>query len=235
MRHQFILLLLPMLTVTAAKADIISSTPTPVILGVPYTSIPPAGTGCFPVAGVCATPGTLTFNSVVPSPPAPPPFNLNGQVIVSNVTFVGELTDSSHTPIAPLILTGTVEEEVDGRTFDTQTGSWTTEILAISLEGPALGHTLDLSLDQSKSSTGGLSITPLIDGTFSINSFFDVFVDLTLDSTTPLNTEIGPIHLALPAVAAVPEPSTWAMLLLGFASIGFMAYRRKSKPALIAA
>jgi hypothetical protein len=36
-------------------------------------------------------------------------------------------------------------------------------------------------------------------------------------------------------VGAVPEPSTWAMLLLGFAGIGFMTYRRKSKPALMAA
>jgi PEP-CTERM motif len=36
-------------------------------------------------------------------------------------------------------------------------------------------------------------------------------------------------------VAAVPEPSTWAMMLLGFAGVGFLAYRRKSKPALIAA
>ena len=35
--------------------------------------------------------------------------------------------------------------------------------------------------------------------------------------------------------SAVPEPSTWAMLLLGFAGLGFMAYRRKSKPALMAA
>jgi hypothetical protein len=34
---------------------------------------------------------------------------------------------------------------------------------------------------------------------------------------------------------AVPEPSTWAMMILGFAGIGFMAYRRKSKPALMAA
>jgi hypothetical protein len=33
----------------------------------------------------------------------------------------------------------------------------------------------------------------------------------------------------------VPEPSTWAMMILGFAGIGFMAYRRKSKPAFIAA
>ena len=32
----------------------------------------------------------------------------------------------------------------------------------------------------------------------------------------------------------VPELSTWAMMLLGFAGIGFMAYRRKSKPALMA-
>ena len=36
-------------------------------------------------------------------------------------------------------------------------------------------------------------------------------------------------------IDAVPEPSTWAMMLLGFAGIGFMAYRRKSKPALMAA
>ncbi len=30
----------------------------------------------------------------------------------------------------------------------------------------------------------------------------------------------------------VPEPSTWAMLILGFFGIGFAAYRKKGKPAL---
>jgi hypothetical protein len=35
--------------------------------------------------------------------------------------------------------------------------------------------------------------------------------------------------------SAVPEPTTWAMLLLGFSGVGFMAYRRKSKSALMAA
>jgi hypothetical protein len=30
----------------------------------------------------------------------------------------------------------------------------------------------------------------------------------------------------------VPEPSTWAMLILGFFGIGFVAYRQKGKPAL---
>jgi hypothetical protein len=30
-----------------------------------------------------------------------------------------------------------------------------------------------------------------------------------------------------PQVASVPEPATWGMMILGFAAIGFMAYRRK--------
>ena len=29
-------------------------------------------------------------------------------------------------------------------------------------------------------------------------------------------------------IGAVPEPSTWAMLIVGFAGVGFMAYRRRS-------
>ena len=35
--------------------------------------------------------------------------------------------------------------------------------------------------------------------------------------------------LTISAVAAVPEPSTWAMMILGFAGVGFMAYCRKGK------
>ena len=36
----------------------------------------------------------------------------------------------------------------------------------------------------------------------------------------------------LPAgyVAPVPEPSTWAMIILGFCGIGFVGYRRKFTP-----
>jgi hypothetical protein len=33
--------------------------------------------------------------------------------------------------------------------------------------------------------------------------------------------------------AAVPEPSTWAMMLLGFCGLGFMAYRRKQNGAAL--
>ena len=37
--------------------------------------------------------------------------------------------------------------------------------------------------------------------------------------------------------AAIPEPSTWAMLLVGFAGVGFAGYRRSQKgsAAIVAA
>jgi hypothetical protein len=35
-------------------------------------------------------------------------------------------------------------------------------------------------------------------------------------------------------IAAVPEPSTWAMMILGFAGVGFMAYRRSRKSSAMA-
>ena len=45
-------------------------------------------------------------------------------------------------------------------------------------------------------------------------------VDLFFGPTTGITT-------------AVPEPSTWAMMILGFFGVGFLAYRRKSRgPAL---
>jgi hypothetical protein len=35
-------------------------------------------------------------------------------------------------------------------------------------------------------------------------------------------------------VSAVPEPSTWAMMILGFFGVGFLAYRRRSGTAAVA-
>jgi hypothetical protein len=55
--------------------------------------------------------------------------------------------------------------------------------------------------------------------TFFDTSFFGVITGVVVADAAP----------------AVPEPSTWAMMILGFAGIGFMAYRRKSKPTLMAA
>jgi len=40
-------------------------------------------------------------------------------------------------------------------------------------------------------------------------------------------TAAAHMEIADAFVATVPEPSTWAMMILGFAGVGFMAYRRR--------
>jgi len=45
---------------------------------------------------------------------------------------------------------------------------------------------------------------------------------------------IDGVSLIQQQVSAVPEPTTWAMMLLGFAGVGFIAYRRKAKAATTA-
>ena len=47
-------------------------------------------------------------------------------------------------------------------------------------------------------------------------------------------TNSGALFETTPGInplGSVPEPSTWAMMILGFAGVGFMAYRRKRQGA----
>jgi uncharacterized membrane protein len=47
---------------------------------------------------------------------------------------------------------------------------------------------------------------------------------------------VGNSYIAVPASPSVPEPSTWAMMLLGFAGLGYAGYRRAraGRAALVA-
>ena len=42
----------------------------------------------------------------------------------------------------------------------------------------------------------------------------------------------GTVSIDSTVTSGVPEPSTWAMMILGFFGLGFMAYRRKSEGSL---
>jgi hypothetical protein len=73
------------------------------------------------------------------------------------------------------------------------------------------------------------------------NSTFVGFTDnvpitsISISDLTSPGAEIDTLSFTTGFTAAVPEPSTWAMMILGFAGVGFMAYRRKSKPVWMAA
>jgi hypothetical protein len=46
--------------------------------------------------------------------------------------------------------------------------------------------------------------------------------------------ELNASGFSLSVSSGVPESSTWAMMILGFCGLGFMAYRRKAEPSVIA-
>ena len=60
------------------------------------------------------------------------------------------------------------------------------------------------------------------------------FVNADLLATDNLNLASYTPHFTAMA-GAVPEPSTWAMMILGFGGIGFMAYRRRNPSVAVAA
>jgi hypothetical protein len=200
---------------TPTRAAVISSTPTLPLLGVPYVTA--SGGGCFPT-GICVSGGRFTFTL-----PSSPTFDATGQDIKSDALFSATLTNLSHVSIGTIQLSGTAEQEVLGRTSATELGSWTTDVISLSLSGPVLGHTLTVTLDTTPGheSTGETSIEQIGNHQFKIDSFFDVFVELSFDTLPPLQTMQGPVH-----AEAVPEPSSIAAIAMALIVMPAL-YRRR--------
>jgi hypothetical protein len=122
------------------------------------------------------------------------------------------------------------------------------------LEFTIPGHTftdLVFGLQMLKADTTDMTIEA-IDGTTLVQSFdltglkHDADLSFILVATGGPLTEISLLsgsgikeakHFEVSGVAAIPEPSTWAMMLLGFAGLGFAGYRkaRSARTALSAA
>jgi hypothetical protein len=210
----------------SAQASVIESSPS--FPPIPLSFISPTGAGCFTVAQVCVTPGTFTLTSAVSTFSSGPA----AQNIVADATYTGSLTQAPPLNgfLGSFTLMGTVDLSLLGRTSDTETGSWTTELTSLSLSGPLLTFgTLSATLDPS-TPTGTTTIEPLGQrGEFLITSVFDVVMDLTLDRPPPLmplHAKVGPIPVE---AVAVPEPATWAMMLLGFGGLFFAGYREAKR------
>lgn len=204
---------------SSASASVISATPTLPMLGVPYGSA--VGAGCFPTAGVCIEPGTLVQTSLVAQAFVPA-----GQDITTNTSYTGTLTNLSHMPIGSLVLTGTIRELIEGRTSATQTGTWTTRLLDLSLTGTVLGATLTVTLDPAHDTVGSASVLPVgggsHDGQFLIDSYYDLYLALALDARVPLATTRGPVRVT---AGEVPEPAS--VTLLGAAILGLIGAGRR--------
>jgi hypothetical protein len=103
------------------------------------------------------------------------------------------------------------------------TGTFNTEMLALNLSGVSPLGPFMIRESPTRASLGQTSITDIGGGLYQIDSFFDVFTELSIDGgATWMPSTTGSGHLALP----VPEPAGVTLLVVGLASM-MRSHRRR--------
>lgn len=95
--------------------------------------------------------------------------------------------------------------------WDVTTGTFDAEIVSMELSGQIDGIPLEIRESPTLASIGQTSITDLGGGLYDIESFFDVFTELSVDGGDTWIPSTNSIRMDL----VVPEPATIAILGLG--------------------
>lgn len=105
-----------------------------------------------------------------------------------------------------------VELQIDGtRVYDT-------EMLQMDILANVGGQTFMIRESPTRASTGRTTVRALADGTYRIDSFFDIFTELSVDGGATWIPADAPTHMTL-----LPAPGACALLGIG----GLVATRRR--------
>ena len=116
-----------------------------------------------------------------------------------------------------------VQNRYDTGGLEILTGTFQTEMLSLNLSGGSLPPGVMIRESPTLQSTGLTTITDIGGGLYKIDSFFDVFTELSIDGgQTWMPSTSGPGHVTL-----VPEPTSLSLLGMGRVSLaGFVRRRR---------
>jgi hypothetical protein len=154
----------------------------------------------------------------------------------ASIRYVGAITPTGNLYVAPVgFASGGALWNFE---FSVNPGSLSNTYSLLTITGPSGALAFDPTAIGDNTPNGGsfdqnsenLAFFPGAPLNFNPNVSGIYTFDLTLFNSN--NEQVGNVSIQ---VNAVPEPSTWAMMILGFAGVGFMAYRRKSQPAVLAA
>lgn len=161
--------------------------------------------------------------------------------------FGATCTASDHT----LSFTGTSFSNVSaGAVVDL--GSFTLTNTGLFNPHAFLGEAFNLTVSLTSPISAGLDFSATVTGlitaigglvyidfqpqslSFGSNQYTLTLEDVLLGTTLRYRTDIDDLQGTFAINSAIPEPTTWAMMLLGFAGLGFLGYRRKQASAMAA-
>ena len=121
-------------------------------------------------------------------------------------------------------VTTVVHDRYDAGGVEQLTGTFNTEMLALNLQGGSLPPGVMIRESPTLPSLGVTKTTALGGGLYRIDSFFDVFTELSIDggqTWMPSNNGSGHVEL-------VPEPTSICLLAIGlvFGAVGYIRRRR---------
>jgi hypothetical protein len=136
--------------------------------------------------------------------------NLHGQVSINGG------------PLQPIFMTGPVTTIAYGRSPGPgQLGTFDVEMLSMSLTGGGVM----IRESPTKASLGKTSVSDIGGGMYHIDSFFDVFTELSIDGGATWIPKAGPRGTRV-NLGGVPEPASIALLAIGLlGACGFVRRR----------
>lgn len=192
----------------------------------PDATLPPPS-GVYTLPTVCITPVCLV-NANVAGFHTTSDVLLAGNELVSATAVFSALVfqNNGGTPGAALgsVSTGgTIDFTYFGRSLSTPLGTFDAEITAFDFAGTFNGHTFEFRKNPLLQSTGMTTINQVSpNGPYKVDSFFDVFAELSLD-----NGPFVPGPLREIVLTGVPEPGTGVVVLLGLLGVRFVSRFRR--------
>jgi PEP-CTERM motif len=215
----------------SARADVLFDSLGSQNSGIVGSPLPPLFDASFQTgaSAVRLTDVALSLNSIFSLPGDTFTVSVSGGVPLADVEFIpglglnvgpgGPALASVTLPISHLSTNLTVEHfsQFDGLQLQADTFYWID--LTISVQSDLDGASIGWGVTDDDSGPGvaeGYNSSDITDFTFFPNA------------PTPPPNNGGPIFQMEVSAAAAPEPSTWALMLMGLAGLGLVAHRRRT-------